>query len=792
MKINFLNDVSYHKRITRLDLVHHLLGNGLIQAVVQVTENREARNALVLHLMNPDRFADRHKSDSFTFHQQLGPEWTLVGVHHQDNLYVPNPRQTACDLRYRLDFSGGVPVFRASYPLDFTLEGVRSKSPFNVEEEIFCPADQAAVLRRVRVTNRRALQAEQGRLIALLIPNQSLFPEAHFRTEAGISLAGHFTQGDEFLALAALGEIDAHCVAEFPDPLEAALAGDLRGVASHDDKDLLQPGQSYTNYPLLPGSPHVGAVMALQVDLGILAPDERAQVDLVYAYGDTETAPVEAVLALRELGFDAALAEASQNRSALNRLSLGEPKLDDLYTAARAGLRASVSRPGRMNAGIWGYGAEWVRDSSLACVGAIVSGQFEMARKMLAHMLSHMVSPEGVTFGEGQFYDLKRAELDQNGELLHALWTYWVHSRDEDFLREHWATICRLADFPLRSEFWVEEASMLRGERDVRERDLERHGLQPGFELAHQMWVSLGLRRAADMAALLDEPDREARWREYGERIWDAVLHHPKFALVEDGYLVKHRLPDGELQRFARPRPYVHRPTEEPLTKMYPRSLNRSGALEPDASEAWPIAHGLVDPESELARRTLIRMEQLWNQEWDFGGYPLHNVESEPTKLGPWPMTLYMITQAAAEARAHTTVRRNLDWYLDTKDGKGFMWWEYRDADPALQIDHGVIPWLIYGEPLFLLVHQFLGYRPGPTAIALRPHLLPEWREVKARIRNGSHWLDLELHNSGRVIHRVEVNGRPWKQFSGEEVELNLLQEDTRVEVWMKADELEV
>ena len=127
--LNYLNDIEYHRRITRDDLVHHLLGNGLIQAVVQVTENLAARNALVLHLMSPERFEGRHKSESFTFHRQLGPELTLVGVRHGGEVYVANPRQAACDLRYRLDFSGGEPVFRASYPLDFTLEGRRAKTP---------------------------------------------------------------------------------------------------------------------------------------------------------------------------------------------------------------------------------------------------------------------------------------------------------------------------------------------------------------------------------------------------------------------------------------------------------------------------------------------------------------------------------------------------------------------------------------------------------------------------------------------------------------------------------------
>ena len=45
---NYIGDVEYHERITRLDQVHHLLGNGRLQAVVQVTEKLGARNALAL------------------------------------------------------------------------------------------------------------------------------------------------------------------------------------------------------------------------------------------------------------------------------------------------------------------------------------------------------------------------------------------------------------------------------------------------------------------------------------------------------------------------------------------------------------------------------------------------------------------------------------------------------------------------------------------------------------------------------------------------------------------------
>jgi hypothetical protein len=396
-----------------------------------------------------------------------------------------------------------------------------------------------------------------------------------------------------------------------------------------------------------------------------------------------------------------------------------------------------------------------------------------------------MVNAEGLTFGESQWYEVDRAELDMNGELLHALWTYWVYTRDGSLIRDQWGKVCTLAEFPLRPEFWREDACMVKGERDVRERDRERHGLLPGFELAHQMWTSLGLARAADMAAWLGESERAAGWRDLSGRIWEAALHHPRYALVEDGHLMKRRLLDGTFQRTAQARPYVHR-VDDRTTKLYPRSLKRTGELEPDSFAAWPIAYGLVEPEGELARRTLNRVELLWNQEWDFGGYPLHNVESEPTKSGAWPMILYFVTQAALQARHYDTARRNLDWMLATKDGRGYAWWEYRDADPALQIDHGIVPWIIYAEPIILFVHHLLGFRPTPDEIIVEPHLLPQIRTAQARLRVGAHSVALALHNGGRHVSRVEINGQPSLAFDGDRARLPIPSADVQVEVWLE------
>jgi len=194
---HYIADASMHRLSANLDLDQHLLGNGHIQAVVQVTRDKRARNALVLHLMNPDRFEGRNKSDSFTYHQQLGPEYTFVSLVTNDGIHLANPRQTEADLRYGLSFGDrGIPIFWATYPLDYTFTSVRSRTAFHIAEEMFVPEGEAALLRRVTVTNTRGLAPESARLFVTLTPNQELFPEAHHVTAGDVSVAGTFGNGD--------------------------------------------------------------------------------------------------------------------------------------------------------------------------------------------------------------------------------------------------------------------------------------------------------------------------------------------------------------------------------------------------------------------------------------------------------------------------------------------------------------------------------------------------------------------------------------------------------------------
>ncbi|HDL41467.1 MAG TPA: hypothetical protein ENG98_00460, partial [Actinobacteria bacterium] len=371
---NYPSDASIHRHTANLNLDHHLLGNGRLQAVVQVTRDTQARNAIVLHFMNPDRFEGRNKTDSFTYHQQFGPEYTFVSLVTDDGIHLPNPRQAVVDLRYGLQFDdNGFPIFWATYPLDYTFTSTRSRTVFNVAEEMFVPEGEAALLRRVTVTNTRGLTPESARLFVTLTPNQELFPEAHHVTAGEVSVAGVFEDGDEFLSLAVLDHPAKHMVAEFPRPLEA-IVDDTFGVGSHDDDSRVKPRASYGNYPLLPVSAHVGAVLAYEVDLGELAEGESRTVSLCYAYGDSEQEVVETTSRLREAGFDETRSASSSRWTGFNQVGFGDQNLDTLYASTRSGLHASVAVSGRMNAGIWGYNSEWVRDSSGACVGVVLSG----------------------------------------------------------------------------------------------------------------------------------------------------------------------------------------------------------------------------------------------------------------------------------------------------------------------------------------------------------------------------------------------------------------------------------
>jgi hypothetical protein len=123
---------------------------------------------------------------------------------------------------------------------------------------------------------------------------------------------------------------------------------------------------------------------------------------------------------------------------------------------------------------------------------------------------------------------------------------------------------------------------------------------------------------------------------------------------------------------------------------------------------------------------------------------------------------------------------------LTTKDGKGYAWWEYRDANPELQIDHGFDPSFDYGDPVRMFIHHMIGFRPGIEDIKIYPRLLPEWKDVTAKLRCGSQWITLRIHNDGRYIHKAELQGEQWMNISAEDITIPIPEEDFNVEIWLQ------
>ena len=107
----------------------------------------------------------------------------------------------------------------------------------------------------------------------------------------------------------------------------------------------------------------------------------------------------------------------------------------ELFDKARFGLPGMVADNGVMNAGIFEYGGQWVRDTSNTLLGMVQAGHFELARRGFEHVLNNMITDDGRTMISGGFDDPDREQFDQMGELIHALKAYRDWTGDDSLLR---------------------------------------------------------------------------------------------------------------------------------------------------------------------------------------------------------------------------------------------------------------------------------------------------------------------------------------------------------------------
>jgi hypothetical protein len=414
----------------------------------------------------------------------------------------------------------------------------------------------------------------------------------------------------------------------------------------------------------------------------------------------------------------------------------------DLFDKARCGLAAMVADTGVMDAGIFEYGGQWVRDTSNTLVGLLHAGHFELVRTAFVQLLGNMISADGRTMMSGNFDDPDREEFDQMGELMHALRSYVDWTGDESLVREYRTRLVALVERPLRSEF-RHESGLLHNRREFWERTLD-----DGFELVYQIYVALGLRFAASLAIPLEATDSAARWQNEADRILNVTFSHPTLALVDQGRLLKRRSISGAPVR------YVH---TDPSAADVPMATEGVHLAEPDSAVALPIALGVVDPHSALARNSLDELERLWNARWFCGGYERYHSSGQGDQPGPWPCATCFILRAQHDAGLYDCSRRTLEWLNTVQGGRTGAWFEEIPIVRSQAPTAGILPWNS-GEVSLFLVRHLLGVRFDGGQLVLRPALFPASPRIQADLRFRSSRINLDIPGPG-PFRFAQVNG---------------------------------
>ena len=481
-----------------------------------------------------------------------------------------------------------------------------------------------------------------------------------------------------------------------------------------------------------------------------LSPGCEAELSLVYSISEDRSHVV-----LERVDPEIVLEEGNRYWSGAVRVQFESPEIDHLFHAATVQLPSVVSDQGRIDAGIWQYNREWVRDQAFMAHALVMCGHQQLAKVMLERLLREFITEEGSAWDSSEARENADVELDQNGVLLHVLREYVLWTGDLGIVRSNWERIMRTAEFPLQTCFREPISGLMFNERDF----WERHsvfGIEPGIELVYQVYVSAGLSAAADLARQIGKPSEAERWQSEAERLKKAILEHPTHALVTDQGLIKRRALDGSIQEFIEPKPDHGLPKGVGLERAIPHPLN------PDSSCALPIVMGFVAPESDIAHKTLARLETLWNQGWQTGGYGRYHMDSDPDSPGAWPFVSLYIARAYMERREYDKIWRVIRWLASLPQypsGSFFEMCGKRIAPPYAQ--NGIVPWN-WAEVIMLVIKNILGFQPEEEAIRIRPRLLPGMNGAHGVVPFRDRRIIFHFAADGRIDRpRFEVNSNP-------------------------------
>ena len=302
--------------------------------------------------------------------------------------------------------------------------------------------------------------------------------------------------------------------------------------------------------------------------------------------------------------------------------------------------------------------------------------------------MTRLVNDQGHTVVDGNI-NPESEEIDQMGEIIHALKTYYDWTGDDSLLRKHRIKIRAMIELPLRPQLLDPATGTGHNRREYWER-----AWTDAYELIYQASTVYGLRAAADLATVLDAEDRAPAWRADADKMWNATVNDPKMKLVENGKLIKRRQTNGQaFNEFGSAHPFDKGARGNPVRVQTTHKVN------PDSSASLPIALGVLNPHSDLAQATLNDLESLWNERWFTGGYGRYASACEIYSVGPSPIATATIMRAQHDAGMFDRSRRSLTWlakvgfcaYLETTPPLA----DSCSSQPGLEGNSG----LLFGAP---------------------------------------------------------------------------------------------
>jgi hypothetical protein len=300
---------------------------------------------------------------------------------------------------------------------------------------------------------------------------------------------------------------------------------------------------------------------------------------------------------------------------------------------------------------------------------------------------------------------------------------------------------------------------MVRNKREFWERS-DSYGIENGYELAYQVWVALGLEKAAAVARVIGDATSAKKWSAVANDMKKAMLGDPKFQLIEDGHFIKRRTADGRWQRYIGP------PNRSTMPPGSPIATEERPSAEPDTVTVLPIVFEMIDPGGALSIKTLAWVENLWNQAWTTGGYPRYNVTSEDNPPAPWPIASMLVARAYAAAGDDDKVWRILKWLGEIHGGTSGGWFErYAQSITPPMPPVNVVGWIWY-EIIALCVHHIAGFRPELDRLVVRPRLLKGLDEIMTRQAVRGSTVELLIRRA-RGRSRAVVNGRDVQLVEG-------------------------